>query len=220
MAVSYAPYLFQGLQAGRARREEEEERKRLERPNIGGALAGLFAGATQTGGELISPEAGLGAVSGYLQPASSDDPLRNILAGGLAGYKTAAGYGAGVRGIEAEQQKLVGERGKRLTDLLGKFDIVPEGTRDATEISSYYPDLFTEKTYVKRKPSDLLSAMYDPETRLLMGLPPIQEGQAPVQIPENVLKDLGDPSQYMDGTQAESFGNVYQVVNGQWQPVR
>lgn len=149
---NYGQAILQGLGEYRQEQLAQEQLNRQNQLNPLGALGGLLGGALGAGmiskeagpdwGKLWGKEALIGALSGGIQPVSGTG--KDIFAGGVAGVTTAET----LKALETERAMDILEKRK---DILSNFDIVPEGTQGAFNISDVLPGIFSGKVFVKRK---------------------------------------------------------------------
>jgi hypothetical protein len=201
--------ILPSLQLATAKREAEEKKAAASRIDpikvLGGALLGGL-----TGGWSLPALAG-GAISG----ASAGSGQEGTMEAAMGALK----YGTGLTEAEKNRQQKTSES---KLGLLKEFDPVknivgkpmPEGT---FRVSDYYPGMFEEDTYVKRKPpAPTWPGMIGPSIVQGVGAtgPAVDAlGAVPADV-----QQLGEAE---EGTLVESDnGKKYKLTGGQWQEVR
>ena len=134
----YGSAVLSSLRAKRDLDEQERLKAQANQPSFLGGLAGGVMGALSKGKgftpeAFLSPEAALGAASGYLQPSSqTGNGIQDVVQGGVAGYKAGSE-------LQANQRELAEKEAARPIEQFGKFagimkDIKPRTLTPEEEI--------------------------------------------------------------------------------------
>lgn len=177
------------------------------------------------------------AQAGYQSSKSRGNPMADVIntlvaagVGFMTGGPTGAALGAG-QALAGSQNPDVAGFGKAgiggyEMGLKGKFSEAIQGGKKSDIKQSLEQMAPWDKNIMDRYVESTFPKAYDPnqlmQTMAMLGIKLPNQGapEPTTKIPDIYAKDLGNAEEYMEGTEALSYGKKFKVVNGQWQVIR